>query len=77
MATYRKRQFVSGYLELEVEAGSIEEAARKFATVEDIGAFTPQGFGDTYYAMDGEGGVSYDLTEELGPAVMRANDSEE
>jgi hypothetical protein len=76
MAKYRKRQFVSGYIDLEVEASSIEDAAKKFAKAEDIGAFTPQGFADTYYSMDApDGSCSYDVTEELGPAVMRENDA--
>jgi hypothetical protein len=80
VAKYRKRQFISGYVDLEIEANSIEEAAQKFAASEDFGAFTPQGFGDTYYSMDtvdAHGTTSYDVTHELGPAVMREMDSEE
>jgi hypothetical protein len=66
MAKFRKRQFVSGYIDLEVEAGTIAEAIEKFDNHPDIGAFTPQGFADTYYARDEE-----DITDELSEERQR------
>jgi hypothetical protein len=60
VATFRRRQFVTGYTEVEVEAGSIEEAVELFETSKDIGVVTIQGVADTFYCRDDR-----DITEEF------------